>query len=105
MISFRFPNGQNTYSTWLGTGISFIFLTFWLVYAIVEFAVVYEYGDTRIMHYSTDSFFDDDYIFSSDDGFEVAFAMTYFNSDPEPIDDHDYGELVAMYHSWGLENK
>ena len=33
---------------------------------------------------------------------QLAFGITHYDSNQEPIDDLDYGEIVARYQTWGL---
>ena len=39
--------------------------------------------------------------FSDEEGFQVAFALSAYGLGFEPIEDPDYGTLVAYYHTWG----
>ena len=34
-------------------------------------------------------------------GLYFGAALTYYDSDPEPIEDPKYGELVISWHGWG----
>ena len=62
-----------------------------------------EYGETIIMNSYSDAFFDTEKTFSSDDGFNLAFAITAYDDNPEPIDDPRYGRIIAKITSWGFE--
>ena len=35
-------------------------------------------------------------------GFQVAFALTDYNQDRNPIEDKTYGQIKAYYKTWGL---
>ena len=54
-----------------------------------------------------DSFFTADVIFPFPDAekhqnFELAFGLTAFDNNQEPIDDPRYGKLQAIYTKWGF---
>ena len=55
------------------------------------------------MFSTQDSFFGSDYEFSTqNDGMMVAFALTDFDNNQEPIEDEQYGTVRAYYKHWGL---
>ena len=60
-----------------------------------------KYNETAVMTSVRDSYYSADHTFTSEDGFELAFGITAFDSNQEPIDDPRYGRLNAMYVSWG----
>ena len=49
-----------------------------------------------------DAYFDTDYEFNTDSGLQIAFAITAYDSNREPIEQPEYGELKAYYKSWGI---
>ena len=49
-----------------------------------------------------DAFYDTDTVMSSDDDFNIAFAITAYDNNREPIDDPRYGRIVAKIVSWGF---
>ena len=48
-----------------------------------------------------DSYFDDEYEFSSKDGLNFAMAFTAYDDVEEPILDPSYGKIVFNSYSWG----
>ena len=50
-----------------------------------------------------DYFYEDDYVFDLDKkpGLNIAFGITYFDDNQEPIDDLDYGEVIGRVKTWG----
>ena len=52
-----------------------------------------------------DYFYEDDYVFDLDKrpGLNIAFGITYFDDNQEPIDDLDYGEVIGRVKTWGSE--
>ena len=51
-----------------------------------------------------DSFFATDYEYTTDDGVMIAFGLTAYDENYEPIEDDDYGTLKAYYKTWGLKD-
>ena len=51
---------------------------------------------------SRDSFFGSDFEFSTSNGLMVAFGLTAYDSNQEPIEDQSYGQLKAYYKTWGM---
>ena len=49
-----------------------------------------------------DSYFGNDFEFTTKDGLMLAFGLTAYDNNIEPIDDATYGELKAFYKTWGL---
>ena len=49
-----------------------------------------------------DAHFDQTYEFTQESGMEVAYAITAYDSNQEPIEDPRYGILKAYYKTWGL---
>ena len=71
-----------------------------LNYGSSKLLKVIKYENTSIIESKADSFFDDDKIISSDDGIQFAFGIVPFGSKEGPIDDPDYGQVVAINISW-----
>ena len=57
--------------------------------------------DIDILATVTQSHFDPDYVFEYQKGFNIAAAFTAYDSNPEPIYDDTYGELVFNHYYWG----
>ena len=49
-----------------------------------------------------DSHFDSSFEFTTNEGMMLAFGLTAYDDNQEPIDDAQYGTLKAYYKSWGL---
>ena len=49
-----------------------------------------------------DAHFDQTYEFTQESGMDVAFAITAYDSNRDPIEDPQYGVLKAYYKTWGL---
>ena len=65
-----------------------------IFYALLQYQRLIFYGEPQIMrnvllsHYSTDDEFT-----TEDDGIMIAFGLTAYDSNREPIDDPTYGTL------------
>ena len=73
-----------------------------LFYGILQSVKLFTFDETDIMVSSVDSYFDSDFVYA--DGLMIAFGLTVYDSNPEPIEDPSYGLLKAYYKSWGLQN-
>lgn len=62
-----------------------------------------EFREPMIMASVRDSHFDADFQFTSEEGLMIAFGITAYDDNEEPIEDPQYGHLKAYYKSWGLE--
>ena len=52
-----------------------------------------------------DSYIDDDFVFSTDEGLMIAFGLTAYDNEQKSIEDASYGRLKAYYKTWGLIDK
>ena len=48
--------------------------------------------------------FDEDHILTDDMNFNVAFAITYYDGNPNSIEDPDIGEMKAYYRQYGFKD-
>ena len=69
----------------------------------MQFIKLIEFGDNTIMVSERDSYFDESFSFTTDDGLMLAFALTAYDENYDMIDEPDYGEIKAYYKTWGLE--
>ena len=75
------PNGQKTVSqSCPGLITTIIAITIILFYAVVQLQRLINFGDPSIMVSERLSYFDTDYEFTRDDGFEIAFGVTAYDS-------------------------
>ena len=61
------------------------------------------FAEPQIMVSVRDSFLDTDFEFTTDDGLMLAFGITAYDDNQEPIEDPSYGTLKAYYKSWGIK--
>ena len=60
-----------------------------------------KFDETVVMTSVRDNYFNYYEMFTSEAGFELAFGISGFDENQEPIDDPRYGRLNAMFVSWG----
>ena len=72
-----------------------------LSYAYQKADVLKNKKDVDILSTISDSQFDPDYLFNFEKGFNIAAALTAYDSNPEPILDETIGELVFNHYFWG----
>ena len=65
---------------------------------------VIKYGDSDVNESRVDAYFNSSFVWSSEDGMQFAYGITAYDAEQEPIDDPDYGSLVATYLTWGLDD-
>lgn len=59
------------------------------------------FDDTDVMLSARDAYFDDTHIYSGN--LMLAFAVTAYDSNPDPIEDPSIGILRPYYKTWGLD--
>ena len=57
--------------------------------------------DVDVLQTVKESYYSTDYVFSYENGFNIAVAFTAYDSNPEPILDPTYGEIVYNHYKWG----
>ena len=94
-FNFKMPGGKDFYATGCGVMFSIILLVILVFYGSIQMHSLYWYDDTKVLTSVNDAYYADDYVFSSTDGFEIAFAITAFDTNRDPIEDARYGTLRA----------
>ena len=92
-FEFQLPNGYEALATRSGF-ICTIFLYFVLIaYGLIQAITVATWANSIITNNVIDSFYQDDYVFNLDKkpGLQVAFGITYYDSNQEMIVEPDYG--------------
>ena len=110
--SFRFNfEGKRYFQTNFGASITILMRIMLLSYAALQLHRLQKFGETVITSSETESFFDYEYAFPKDitdlhyDNFNIAFGITAYDGDTEPIDDPKYGRIFARYDSWGFKDR
>ena len=97
---FRFilPGGFESVTSNVGVFATYVLTILVLCYSAVELTDVVEYGKSSITLDVIDYYYEDTEIFDLDKtpGLNVAFGITYYDDNPDAIDDLDYGEVVGF---------
>ena len=101
-FSFKLPNGKERHTTKCGVFITFLICSILAVYCLIKLNLLLYYGDSTINQYTKEAYFDENFKWNSTMGMHFAFGLTDFDGNQEPIDDPDYGQLVARYVHWGI---
>ena len=100
-FEMRHDEGKKDLGSYAGF-ICTVILTLLIVsYTYQKIDVLENKKDIDILATTTQAHFSSDYIFDKDRGFNIAAAFTAYDSNPEPIDDPRYGELVFNHYYWG----
>ena len=78
-----------------------------IFYGAMQMHRLIKFGETIVTtsvkdsHYDMEEVFPDDIVDLVSDKFQIAFALSAFDSNPDPIDDPKFGQIYARYDSWG----
>ena len=98
------PGGQAaSKKTFTGCFVSLLAFLILFFYSGLQYQRLVRFEEPQIMTSTRDSYFSTDYEFTTEDGLMIAFGLTSYDGNPEPIDDPTYGTLNAYYKSWGLK--
>ena len=86
-FAFRLPDGRRDKRSWQGVCFSIVVAIAIFFYAAIQFEKLINYGSTTIMVSSRDAYFDTDFEFTTDDGLMIAFGLTAYDDNYEPIED------------------
>ena len=102
---FRLPDGKKSKKSWEGFVITMLAISVVIIYAGMQFIRLMQFGEPSIMVHERVSYFDDDFEFSADKGFMIAYALTAYDDNTESIEDPRYGQLKGYFRTWGLDDK
>ena len=71
-------------------------------YGFLKYQIMSEYDDTSIMVSIKELEYNDTQILTDRMNFNVAFGITYYDGDKEPIENPNIGTMKAIYREWGL---
>ena len=102
-FDFQLPNGYESLATKSGCFFTLILLIVLFAYGLLQAVTVATWANSIITNNVIDSFYQDDYVFDLDKkpGLQIAFGITYYDSNQEMIVEPDYGELIARVKKWG----
>ena len=91
-------------TSYMGTILTIIFVILIATFAYSKIMVLVDMGDVTVVGSTADDYFTDDDHFNSEKGFFVAAALTYYDSDTEPVQDLRYGKLTMEWFGWGNDD-
>ena len=84
---FNLPNGRKTKKSFPGCCITIIAVNIVIFYAVIQFFRLINFGEPTIMVSERESYYDMDHEFTTSDGFMVAFGITAYDDNTEPIEE------------------
>ena len=102
-FAFRLPGNKTHNGTSLGCFFTILLVLTLLLQSVLKGHTLVNFNETTIYQQVEDGFFNSSHIFSSSDGFKVAFAITAYDTNQTITEDPTYGKVIAKYRSWGDE--
>ena len=102
-FKFQLPNGTTSVTSYPGICATFLLVLLTISYGILNIIELASFGQSTIRLDEIDYHYNDSYVFDLDKkpGLNIAFGFTHYDNNPEPIDDPDYGEVIAEIKTWG----
>ena len=94
---------QSTMTTSVGSIFSIILFIIVVMYTFQKANIMIKREDDYVMTSNQDSFFDLDYKFDFEKGFNIAVAFTAFDNNKENILSPDIGRIVYRQYTWGYD--
>ena len=100
---FQLPNGSTSVTSYPGICATFLLVLLTISYGVLNIIELVGFGQSTVRLDEIDYHYDDSYVFDLDKkpGLNIAFGFTHYDSNTEPIDDPDYGEVIAEIKTWG----
>ena len=92
-FNFILPDNSSTYRSLLGSMLSIITIISLLTYATVKLVQLSLMEDFKINMIEKENSYGSDFTFTQEEGFNVAVAVTAYDSNPESIEDPSIGQL------------
>ena len=89
----KLEGGTHVVQSYAGSLCSILFICITLLYAVQKMVVLVEKKDIDVLSTTLDSFYDEHYVFSYQNGFNIAVAFTGFNNVAEMELDPSYGKF------------
>lgn len=102
---FQLPNGFNSVSSIPGRLATILLVLLTLTYGVLNFLELRNYGNSTIRLYKFDHYYNeyDEFTLDKKPGLNIAFGITHFDGNLEPIDNLDYGEVIGEIKRWDGE--
>ena len=110
-FKWNLPGKRETLGTPFGASITISMFCVLVFYGIMQMHRLIQFGETIVMSSVKDSYYTMHQAFPEDieelqyNKFQIAFALTAYDGNPDPIDDPQYGRLYARYVQWGFEEE
>ena len=103
---FQFPNGFSSVTSSPGICASVLLVILTMSYGILNIIELANFGKSTIKLDVIDYYFTefDKFEIDKKPGLHIAFGITHYDDNPDPIDDLDYGEVTAILKTWDGEN-
>ena len=96
-------------SSYLGAFLSYLSLFVLVFYGSLQMYRMFGYGETVVTMSMRDSYFTPEDVYPYDvedlsyDNFDLAFGLTDYDGNEDPVDDPRYGKIRARYVRWGFD--
>ena len=87
------PDHRDRYRTILGSVLSIITFALILGYGSYKIMDLVYYKDFKLLKFEKENFYDMREPFTNEDGLMIAAAITAYDSETEPIEDPEVGEI------------
>ena len=101
---FMMPDHRDRYRTILGAVLTIITFILILGYGLFKITDLLEYKDFKLLKFEKENFYDMREPFTNKDGLMVAAAITGYNSNTEPVEDPEVGEIKFYQKLWDVAN-
>ena len=98
------PDHRDRYRTILGAFLSILTFTLILAYGSYKITDLIYYKDFKLLKFEKENFYDMREPFTNEDGLMIAAAITAYDSETEPIEDPEVGEIKFYLKQWDVEN-
>ena len=104
---FNLPGNKDTLGTCFGAAITTLMIGILVIYGVMQMHRLVIFGETVVTSSKKDTFyamldlFPDEIEDLQSTKFDLAFGITAYDGDPEPIEDPRYGRTYARYDGWG----
>ena len=105
IFSFKLPGNKWRQGTPLGCVFTFALVIVLFIHGYLKASRVFGFGDTKIIESHQESYLNDTFIISSDQGLNFAYGLTAYDENQEIVEDPSYGVVKAKIGTWGLDGK
>ena len=102
-FAFKLPGNKTKHGTPLGCCFTALLVLTLLFQTMLKGSTLVNFDETTLNQHEEQDYFNSSSVFSSNDGFKVAFAITAYDSNQTITEDPSYGVVQAKYRSWGDE--